>query len=213
MVTGGKLITIIGCGPGSVDCLTGEAIRAIESAEVLVGAKRLLDMFPDGAAERIEAGAYVDRALDEIGALHISKKVAVLVTGDPGVCSLAQPIIRQFGRQACRIIPGISSVQVAFARVGIDWYGAKLISIHGREPDTSIESLAAEHKIAVLTEGSASLPWIAELAAGMTDARVFLCEDLTLETERVREVNMSALRSEQISSRTIALLIKGTAIK
>lgn len=213
MAIGKRHITIVGCGPGSMDCLTGEAVRAIESAEVLVGAKRLLDMFPDSGAERIEVGTYIERALDEIGDRQTSKKVAVLVTGDPGLCSLARPVIRQFGREACRIIPGISSVQVAFARVGVDWYGSRVVSVHGREPDASLETLAAERKIAILTEGTASLSWAADLASKMEDVRVFICEDLTLESERVRDINVSALRSAEVSSRTIVLLIKGSALE
>ncbi len=39
-------ISIVGCGPGSLDYLTPAALRAIEEAEVLVGAIRLLDLFP-----------------------------------------------------------------------------------------------------------------------------------------------------------------------
>ena len=39
-------IIIAGCGPGSPDCLTARARGAIQGAEVLIGARRLLDIFP-----------------------------------------------------------------------------------------------------------------------------------------------------------------------
>lgn len=211
MAIDGHPITIVGCGPGSVDCLTVEAIRAVESADVLVGARRLLEMFPQSGSERIAVGADIERALDEVASRCGSKRIAVLVTGDPGLCSLAQPVIRRFGREMCKVIPGISSVQVAFARVGVDWYGAKIISVHGREPD---EVLHPEDKFAILTEGTASLPWVANFAEGMgNDVQVFVCEDLTLENERIRQVEPSHLAGTAISTRTIVLLIKGNIMR
>ncbi|MHB9038077.1 MAG: precorrin-6y C5,15-methyltransferase (decarboxylating) subunit CbiE [Armatimonadota bacterium] len=211
MAVEARPITIVGCGPGSLDCMTVEAIRAVESADVLVGAKRLLEMFPQSSAERIAVGADIERALDEIASRCGSKRIAVLVTGDPGLCSLAQPVIRRFGMEMCKVIPGISSVQVAFARVGVDWYGARIVSVHGRKPDDSYETLLSEEKIAILTEGSTSLAWVAELAAHMTnDIRVFVCEDLTLENERIRRVEPSDLAHITISTRTVVLLIKGS---
>jgi precorrin-6y C5,15-methyltransferase (decarboxylating) CbiE subunit len=203
-------ITIVGCGPGSVDCMTVEAIRAVESADVLVGANRLLEMFPQSNCERIAVGANIEQALDKIASQCGSKRIAVLVTGDPGLCSLAQPVIRRFGREMCKVIPGISSVQVAFARVGVDWYGARIISVHGRKPDAPCDTLS-EEKIAILTEGSVSLSWIAELAKSMkNDVRIFICEDLTLENEQIRQVEPSDLTLITISTRTIVLLIKGS---
>ncbi len=128
------MITIVGCGPGALDHLPPVAHRAIAEADVLVGASRLLDLFPTMTAERIVVGANIPKLLDQM-APHVSQaNIAVLVTGDPGVCSLAQPVIQRFGRENCRVIPGISSVQVAFARLGLDWFGARLLSAHARIP-------------------------------------------------------------------------------
>jgi cobalt-precorrin-7 (C5)-methyltransferase len=213
MAIDGYPITIVGCGPGSADCMTVEAICAVGSADVLVGAKRLLEILPKCPAERITVGADIEAALDQIETRRGSKRVAVLVTGDPGLCSLAQPVIKRFGRKACKVIPGVSSVQVAFARVGVDWYGARIVSVHGREPNVSQESLACEEKIAVLTEGAGSLPWVADLAGHMDDVRVFLCEDLTLDSEKVSQVDPSDLKDLEISSRTVVLLIKGNVLE
>jgi cobalt-precorrin-7 (C5)-methyltransferase len=212
MAIDGYPIIIVGCGPGSPDCLTAEAIRAVGAADALVGAKRLLEMFPQNGSERIAVGADIEGVLGEIAARRGSKRVAILVTGDPGLCSFAQPVIRRFGRDACRVIPGISSVQVAFARVGVDWYGARVVSVHGREPGVTPESLVSEDKIAILCEGTASLPWVADVVGNMENARVFLCEDLTLESERIREAEPSGLRDTEISTRTVVLLIKGSVI-
>lgn len=208
MAVGQYSITIVGCGPGSIDCMTGEAVRAVESADVLVGANRLLEMFAQISVERVAVGADIEGALNEIEARYQEQRVVVLVTGDPGICSLARPVIRRFGRGKCRVIPGISSVQTAFARVGVDWYGAAIISLHGRDSEMSAEQLSLCDKIAILTEGSKSMPQIAEIAGSMNEYQVFVCEDLTLESEQVRQVDVNELAGLEISSRTIVLLIK-----
>ena len=140
-----KPITIAGCGPGSLDSVTPVARHAIEQAQVLVGAKRLLDSFPNVAAERIIVGANIAQSLDAIAAHMGQRRIVVLVTGDPGLCSLARPVIRRFGRAACRVIPGISSVHAAFASLGIDWQNARVLSAHDTAPALEAHRLVHSH--------------------------------------------------------------------
>src|SRR5512135_3183712 len=90
-------ISIVGCGPGSLDYLTPAALKVIEQAEVLVGAKRLLDLFPSNSAERIVVHAHVRELLDQVAERADHKRIAVLVTGDPGLFSLAKQVIERFG--------------------------------------------------------------------------------------------------------------------
>lgn len=206
-------ITITGCGPGALDYLTPAARAAIEGAEVLVGAQRMLDLFPARNAERIVVKADIEAVLEQIAARASQKRVVALVTGDPGLCSLASPIVKRFGRAACEIIPGVSSVQVAFARLGLDWLDARIITAHDKTPDISATALAAEKKLAVLAGNDATQPWIASLATALTAShQVFVCENLTLPDERVREANPSQLQTMKLASRAIVLLLHKEAL-
>lgn len=201
-------IAIVGCGPGSPDYLTPSARKAAEGAETLVGAHRLLDMFSHDA-ERIVVGADIEKVLDEIAARLGKRRIAVLVTGDAGVCSLARPVLKRFGRDACEVIPGVSSVQVAFARIGLDWHDARILTVHGRTLDVDTASLAESPKIAVLTAADSSLEWIETLVEQAGDDRaIFLCENLTLADESVRQVEAAELPNAGIASKTIVLLIR-----
>ncbi len=94
------LITIVGCGPGSPDYVTPAAIKAIAQADVLVGAQRLLDLFPEHRGERILVDTEIGAVLDRVDEAPASKKIAVLVTGDPGLFSLSKRVIERFGRSA-----------------------------------------------------------------------------------------------------------------
>ena len=76
----------------------------------------------------------------------------MLVGGDPGLYSLAQRVVRRFGREQCEVVPAVSSVQVAFSRLGIDWADARILSAHGRTPDATAADLQRIDKIAVLVK-------------------------------------------------------------
>jgi precorrin-6y C5,15-methyltransferase (decarboxylating) CbiE subunit len=203
-----KPITIAGCGPGALEYVTPAALRAIEQAEVLVGARRLLENFPDHAAERIVVGADVPQALEAIAGHLGRRRIVVLVTGDPGLCSLAQPVIRRFGRSACRVIPGISSVQAAFASVGADWFGARVLSAHDHAPELDPASLSGEDKLAVLAGNPANAAWVEALAVALAATHaIFVCENLTLPEESVTRAE-PLLLPMNLASRSILLFIK-----
>jgi len=206
-----KKIIIVGCGPGAASYITLAAETAAEKADVLIVSQRLKDLFPECPAERIDSGTDVAGILDVIASHRDDgRQVVVLATGDPGIFSLAKPVIRRFGRENCEVIPGISSIQVAFARLGLDWQDARIISAHSSDPEVSVADLRPAGKIAVLGGREAALAWIAGMIPELgEDRRVFLCEDLTLPDEKLREVASDGLADLPVSSRAIVLIIKG----
>ena len=99
---------------------------------------------------------------------------------------------------------------MAFARIGLDWADAKIISAHKEDPDPD-DSLLKSDKIAVLLGREGSLRWVADhiVENAPADRRIFICENLTMENESVREARREELRDLHVSSRTVVLIIKG----
>jgi precorrin-6y C5,15-methyltransferase (decarboxylating) CbiE subunit len=204
----GPHITIVGCGPGAPEFLTPAAVRAAEEAEVLVGARRLLGLFQDHPGEKIEMGPRTEEVLEAISR-RPSRKIAVLVTGDPGIASLAGPVIRRFGTEHCRVIPGVSSLQAAFARLGMDWLDARLIDAHGQDPSLRPGDLDGVTKMAVLGGRPQSFAWLQrELGPRLNDFQVIICEDLTLPGERITTWEPETALDRPLSSRTIFILVR-----
>jgi cobalt-precorrin-7 (C5)-methyltransferase len=205
-----KNIIIVGCGPGAEDYITPAAAAAAGKADVLIVSLRLKDLFPAIAAERIDSAIGIDATLDAIAARRdAGLQVVLLATGDPGIASLALPVIRRFGRNNCEVIPGISSIQVAFARLALDWQDARIVSAHSRDPEVSAAELREAGKLAILGGREGSLRWAAELIAELGDGRrVFLCEDLTLPGEKISEIRGGGLTDRPVSTRAIVLIIK-----
>ncbi len=208
------VITIAGCGPGSPDYVTPVVRQAVRQADVLIGASRILALFADHGGEKIPVGADIEGALQAIEDRYRIRKVVVLVTGDPGLCSLAKPILKRFGHDQCRIIPGISAVQAAFAAVGLDWLDAWIIDAHGNRPALDAGMLEGKRKMAILLGNEAAVSWAVRLIEELGgEYRIILCEDLTLPEERVREIAFTeVLTGMDISSRGILLCV-GAGLK
>jgi cobalt-precorrin-7 (C5)-methyltransferase len=210
-----KRIIIVGCGPGAEDYVTPAAREAAGKADVLIVSQRLKGLFPEVPAERIDSGTEVPAILDIIASRRDNGlQVVLLATGDPGIASLARPVIRRFGRENCEVIPGISSVQVAFARLGLDWQEARIVTAHSRNPQVSTADLREAAKIAILGGRPEAIAWTAGLIAELGGGRrVFLCEDLTLPGEQVREVDADELKGLPVSTRAIVLIIREEVFK
>jgi cobalt-precorrin-7 (C5)-methyltransferase len=208
MVMKKKKIIIVGCGPGAESYITPAAREAAQKADVLIVSRRLQELFPEIVAERIDSGTDIEGTLDTIASRRdAGRQVVVLTTGDPGIASLAQPVIRRFGRENCEVIPGISSIQAAFARLGLDWQDARIVSAHSSDPEVTAADLRKVEKIAILGGRPGALRWAAALIPELgEDRRVFLCEELTLPGEKIREVRAGELTTLPVSTRAIIII-------
>lgn len=199
-------VVIIGCGPGGPELVTPLARQEAGRADVLVGASRLFGLFPESAAERIAITADIDGILDRVAELRLTRRVAVLTTGDPGLMSLAGPVIRRFGTGQCRVVPGISALQVACARLGTGWQDMAVVDAHRADPGIPPSSLKEKQKIAVFAAGMSG--WIRQAVTLLgQEYRIFLCQDLTLPGESIALLNGGHL-PEKISSLSIFILLK-----
>jgi len=125
---------LVGIGPGSSDYLTKAAIECANSVDVLVGSQRALDLFPGFAGETLVLRA---RNMDEMMKKLISlvdegRNVAILSTGDPGFSGVLKPILKLQEDLDLEVIPGISSLQLAAARLQLPWDEINLLTLHGK---------------------------------------------------------------------------------
>jgi len=209
-----KKLTVIGCGPGAPEYMTQAGLHAIAEADVYCGANHLLKLYAPEGKMRFPVSSDIEGALEAIAtALSEGKRVAVLVSGDPGLCSLATPVIQRFGREACDVIPGISSVQLLFARLGLDWMEARIISAHKSLPTLSATELENVKTLVVLCGHHISQKWVIELFVSWGKAgKLVVCQDLSLPMERIDEVDGEMFSKMELSSRTI-VVIKSSSLK
>ena len=204
-------VTIVGCGPGSKKYLTGYALQQINNAEVLIGSRRLLSLFPDADADTFMLNNNYKLLITRIMSLSKIKKVVVLVSGDTGFFSYAKLIIDKIGIENCEVIPGISSVQLAFAKIGRAWNDACFMSLHGRTGKLAavVKKIMENEKVAVLTDNANNVKLIARklLEAGLKERKIFVCENLSLEKERIREFDVSSILKIQVRDLNVIIFL------
>jgi precorrin-6y C5,15-methyltransferase (decarboxylating) CbiE subunit len=180
-------ITIIGCGPGGREYLIPIALEYINKADVLIGSRRLLSLYMNTNKKAIEITADISSLLKDIEVLICNRtKIAVLVTGDTGVASMSAPIIRNFGKDSCRCIPGISSIQLACARLCIDWSSAEIINAHKGHPIITDETIQSKETVIILCGNRATWQWIKSTAKYLDQTHDgYRCANLGQENEMI----------------------------
>jgi len=202
-------VRIIGCGPGGRDWLTDAAREAVLGCDLLVGHERLLSLFDDFNGETLRLESNYQEALELVKQRADTQVVGVLASGDPGVHSLARRVIERVGRERCRVYPGISAVQYAFAMIGLPWHDAIIVSAHAALDAKDVRRAMSAPKVCILTNGAEGPSQIAGLLDRelIGSKRVFLCEDVSLPSESVTQVSLDELRESRAAKLNVLLLI------
>jgi len=169
-------VTVIGCDGRH---FSTDAAKALGQAKTVIGARRHLETAPiPETARRIE----LKHLGEALGAISQSPgPVVVLASGDPGFFGIVRAL-RARGITPV-VIPAVSSVALAFARLGLDWDDALVLSAHGRDPAKALAAALAHPKAAILTApGTARDLGTALRTAGK---QVYIAESLGSSQERV----------------------------
>ncbi len=208
-------IALIGIGMGSRDTLTAGALEAAAEADVIFGAKRMLECARSwtGQVRAAESGDRTFRQeyacyrpqeiLPILEALPAGRpwKAAVLFSGDPGFYSGCQSLYQALqswkekaGRHIdLKIHPGISSVTYLAAAWGMSWEDGTILSIHGKggrtnwEPEVT-EAVRHGRKVFLLVSGPGDVQAVGHvlLENGLADCQVVVGYQLSYPDESVR---------------------------
>jgi precorrin-6Y C5,15-methyltransferase (decarboxylating) len=193
------MIAVVGVGcSGGPDRLSGAAAGLIEGADLVLGAPRHLALVnalksPGRAGRRLELTGDLEPALAAIGAARGA--TVVLASGDPGFFGIVRALAERFGRDCLQVLPAPSSVAAAFARLGMAWDDALVVSAHGRDPRPAVNACRAHPKVAVLTSPEFGPAQLAGELAGL-GRRLLVAERLGEPDERVVEDSAEGVASQ-----------------
>ncbi len=204
-------IVVVSGGPGGAEYITDIARRKAKAAEVLIGSRMQLQSIGPLEGQTVHEETSIERIMELIE-LHRGRETAVVVTGDAGIYSLSQKIIDRFGKDAVKeIVPGVSSLQVAFARIKEPWLNVRVFSFHGR-PLEGLEEILKHERVAILCDREHNSKLILEklLACGLFDHQrdIYVCQELTLPEERVIKIHSKEdLERIEVKKREIVLIL------
>ncbi|MGB8309747.1 MAG: cobalt-precorrin-7 (C(5))-methyltransferase [Methanoregula sp.] len=167
----------VGCGPGM---LTEQATQVIRSARFIYGSSRAIDM----VQKLIPKNCTVRSIIDYRNLSQIPENAVILSTGDPMLAGL--------GYLAGEVIPGISSLQVASARLHIPLSRVAVIVAHGRGHDRAmqetIEELRREKIVFLISDPKFDVRELYRRLGSMglsIPVRIAVCENLGYPDEQI----------------------------
>ena len=202
-------IHIVGIGDDGFQGLTGHAKELIEQAEVLLGTTPLLRKIPETDAERIEIGAGLESLKDTIVKLP-KRSTVMLAGGDPLFYGIARYLTDSFGKDRFEVVPHVSSMQLAFARVKESWDDAYLTNLATQSLDRVVDNIRTAERVGLFTTDLVSPSVVAE---ALLDRRinyftVYVCENLGTPDEVVTQGDLHSIREQSFSEMNVMVLVR-----
>lgn len=194
---------LIGIGMGNPETLTQGAARRIADCGLLIGAKRMLDAFPDHPGRKLA----LIRAEDIASAVRaFDGDSAVLLSGDPGFYSGAARLYDLLEGVSVQTVPGISSLNYFCARLRTTWQDACLVSVHGREAN-AVGQIQSHKKTFLLTGGNCTAGDLCRLLkeAGLGHVKVSVGQRLSYPDERIVSGTAAELAEQPFDDLAVVL--------
>lgn len=185
----------VGCGPGM---LTMDAVSRLSKASKVYGSERAIEM----VREYLPGGCEVNKIKDYSRLDELPKDAILLSTGDPMLAGL--------GHLGEEVVPGISSMQLAFSRLRLPLAKAVVVDAHGKDQDVArremLEEVVRGRIPFVLTEPCFDLVALAqEITGSGINCTIIVLENLGYEDEAISFGNADHLPS--VSARLYSLIL------
>ncbi len=129
-----RIVGVLDNGPAG---LTPRVLAHIEEADLVIGGTRVLELFAGRFAphaERRDLTGKLNQVPEWIRAAQAeNRRVVVLATGDPLCHGIAGFLQARLCIEACEVLPNVSTVQLACARLGLPWQEMKILSVHSHD--------------------------------------------------------------------------------
>lgn len=178
----------------------------VPEADLFVGGRRHLDGL---GGRHLVIGGDLGLVLDAIAAEP--GRVCVLASGDPGFFGMVRALGERFGPESLAVRPAPSSVSLAFARLGLSWDDAVIVSAHGRPLRAAARRAAPAAKAAVLTSPDSPPEALGKelLVLGAGHRRAVVCSRLGSPQESVVEADLAGLAAGTWDPVSVVVLLDG----
>jgi precorrin-6Y C5,15-methyltransferase (decarboxylating) len=201
-------IVIVGLGAEGIAGLGPVARSAVQAATFLAGGRRHLRLVGPTDAETYPITDNLEGLLTRLARRGPGERCVVLASGDPLFYGVGHRITEAIGRDQVRVETSVSSMQVAFARVGLSWHDAAVASVHGRPLKTVLLPLLGIRKIGLFARDGESPSEVARffLDRGLDDYDAWVCENLNSAQESVTSAALPDLVGRRFADLNVMVL-------
>ena len=206
-------VSIVGIGDDGVEGMTGQARRLVEAAEVLLGPETCWGLLPESLAERLQVAANLDDLVEQVEASG-DRSTVVLASGDPLFYGMARFVCSRLGKDRFDVIPHVSSMQLAFARVKESWEDAYLANLTGQSIERVVDRIRQVDTVGLFTSDHWTPPLVAQtlLEEGLGSFHAYVCENLGSPDERVTQGKLSEITRETFGPLNVMILVRQSRI-
>ncbi|CPR04635.1 precorrin-6Y C5,15-methyltransferase [Mycobacterium bohemicum DSM 44277] len=180
------MIVVVGIGADGMAGLAQTSRAELDRAAVIYGSRRQLDLLDDTVtAPRREWPSPMLPALEAL-LDHNDGDVHIVASGDPLLHGIGGTLIRLHGADRVKVLPHVSSVTLACARMGWNVQDTEVISLVTAEPHTAVRRGG---RAIVLSRDRSTPPALARLldAHGRSDSAITILERLGAPDEYRRD--------------------------
>jgi precorrin-6B C5,15-methyltransferase / cobalt-precorrin-6B C5,C15-methyltransferase len=158
---GETTVTVVGIGDDGWPGLTGEAQAALRDAPAIAGGGRQLALLPGLPGRRIPLPSPLLPQLDEL--IAANPGLCLLASGDPMLHGIGATLARRLGAGRIRVLPTVSSVALACARLGWAEHETDVVSVVSRPPEVILPAVQPGARLLVLCRDGATPAGLAAL--------------------------------------------------
>ena len=202
-------VHIVGIGDDGVDGMTAQARRLVEAAVLLLGPGTCAPLLPVPLRSRLEAAAGLEDLVERIEAAG-SKRVVVLASGDPLFYGTARYVCGKLGKDRFEVVPHVSSMQLAFARVKESWEDAFLANLSGQSIERVIDKVRSAETVGLFTSEQWPPAAVARalLDEGIDSFQAYVCETLGSPDERVTQGTLADIAKDSFGPLNVMILVR-----
>lgn len=204
-------VPIIGIGDDGLAGLTEAARQTILSAAILFGPQRTLDLLPASiSAERVAVGVDLTDLCQRIAADRKTRKLVVLAPGDPLFYGVARYLCDRLGKEVFHVVPHVSTMQLAFARVAESWEDAYLTNAAAHPLEAIVDRVRTAERAGLFTSEAVPPNEIARalLHDGINYFRVYVCENLGTRNEIITQGTLAEIADLAFGPLNVMVLVR-----
>ena len=205
-------VTVVGVGADGWDGLTPVSRALIGSAEVVLGGPRQLELVPvtDGQVHQPWPSP-LSAALPELLTQFAGRHVVALASGDPMLSGIGTTLVDILGADRVTVIPHLSSVTLARARIGWSAESTAVVSVVGRDVHAVLRELAPGRRVLVLSSDEKTPAALADLlvARGYGSSRFVVLGGIGSDNETVEDTTAGEFSGVSPRLNIVALQLNG----
>jgi precorrin-6Y C5,15-methyltransferase (decarboxylating) len=206
-------VYVIGVGSDGPAGLTQRARELLAAADLVLGSETTLGLVPGLAAERFRIGPDLQEVVRLLTA-HFEapperrKRLVMIASGDPLFYGVARYLCDRLGKDRFEVLPHVSSMQLAFARIKESWEDAYLTNLATHPVEEVLDRVRTAETVGLFTSEEWGPARVARelLARGIDYFRAYVCENLGAPDERVTQGDLADLCDVEFSPLNVLIL-------